>query len=519
MMPSSVPQSSAESRAASGLRGSQRWLLLALALLLLVGVAIRLYDLTDPPLDFHPVRQLRSAMIARGMYYRTLDDVEPWRQQMAVRQAEGLETLEPPILEWLTAQSYRLIGSEQVWVARVVSSLAWVAGAVALYGLARRYAGAGALFSLAYMLLLPFAVQASRSFQPDPLMVALTMAALNFLDRWFREDSPGWGSTLLAGTLGGLAVLVKLPAVFFLAGAFLGLALAQNRLLGLMRYGKAWVMATLFMVPAGLYYGSLSLVGGAGGGETWRFFVTSLLTSPRFYLDWLAFILRLVGYTAFVGALTSLILLDRRGRGLVAGLLGGYVFYGLTFTYHIATHDYYSLPLIPVLALGLAAPGQALLDRFRAVVREKRMLQVLAAGVALLAVLLPLRTARGILAGHDFRAEVGYWKALGNTLENRSDLMAISHDYGYRLEYYGWVQTSAWMTAEDLELREILGQSGSEDSIEVVAEQLEGRSLFVVTILSDLDKLPVLKRYLETRPVFAQGDDYIVYDLRVVEGE
>ena len=40
------------------------WILLILGL----GLAIRLFDLTDLPLDFHPTRQLRSAIIARGMY-------------------------------------------------------------------------------------------------------------------------------------------------------------------------------------------------------------------------------------------------------------------------------------------------------------------------------------------------------------------------------------------------------------------------------------------------------------------
>lgn len=498
---------------------ASRWAWIAAAVLLVAGIAIRFYDLTDSPLDFHPVRQLRSAMIARGMYYRTLDDVEPWRQEMAVRQAEGLETLEPEILEWFTAQSYRIVGSEQLWLARVYSSIFWIAGAVGLFILARRYTGAGALLTLAYMLLLPFAVQASRSFQPDPLMVALTIFTILSMDRWFREENHSWNLTIVVGVLGGAAVLVKIPAAFFIAGAFIGLTFAVRRFPAILRDIHAWVMILLFILPAAIYYGSVLLGGGSGGAETWRFFVTSLLTSPRFYLDWLAFVLRIVGYTALVGGLTSLVLLDGRGRGLFAGLLIGYAAYGLTFTYHIATHDYYSLPLIPVLALGLAAPGQVIFERVQTAVHSSRMMKVVAAGVAIVAVLLPLRTARGILAGVDYRAEVGYWQALGDVLEHRSDLMEISHDYGYRLEYYGWVDGASWMTTEDLELREVLGQAGGEDTVDVVAGQLEGHSLFVVTILSELDRLPVLRSYLETRPVFARGDDYIVYDLRPIEGQ
>ena len=57
--------------------GSQSRLLLsmnifrwgAVLLILAAGLALRLFDLTDQPLDFHPTRQLRSAIIERGMYY------------------------------------------------------------------------------------------------------------------------------------------------------------------------------------------------------------------------------------------------------------------------------------------------------------------------------------------------------------------------------------------------------------------------------------------------------------------
>ena len=53
---------------------SHHWgLWITLGLLFTFGLGIRLYDLTDLPLDFHPTRQLGSAVIARGMYYQDLD--------------------------------------------------------------------------------------------------------------------------------------------------------------------------------------------------------------------------------------------------------------------------------------------------------------------------------------------------------------------------------------------------------------------------------------------------------------
>ncbi len=45
--------------------------------LLAAGFGVRMVNLKDPPLDFHPVRQLRSALIARGLYYQANLSADP----------------------------------------------------------------------------------------------------------------------------------------------------------------------------------------------------------------------------------------------------------------------------------------------------------------------------------------------------------------------------------------------------------------------------------------------------------
>ena len=62
----------------------------ALILLLGLGFAIRLYDLTDLPLDFHPTRQLLSALKTRGMYYQTLPDAPADQRDFAIQQWKAL---------------------------------------------------------------------------------------------------------------------------------------------------------------------------------------------------------------------------------------------------------------------------------------------------------------------------------------------------------------------------------------------------------------------------------------------
>ncbi len=82
------------------------------------------------------------------------------------------------MLEALVALSYRLWG-ENLAIPRIYSILFWLTGAAFLFDLACRLTHRdGAFVSLLFYLFLPFGIYASRSFQPDPLMVALTLSAL-----------------------------------------------------------------------------------------------------------------------------------------------------------------------------------------------------------------------------------------------------------------------------------------------------------------------------------------------------
>ncbi|MFZ5820334.1 MAG: glycosyltransferase family 39 protein, partial [Chloroflexota bacterium] len=179
---------------ASSFWGKPRLVTLLVILAFALGLGIRLFDLTDLPLDFNPTRQLFSAIKARGMYYQYADGVPDWQREMAVAQWQAKADVEPPVIETLTAGLYLLFG-EHVWFGRLIASLSWLLGGLALYALARRIASAdGALVALLYYLFLDFGVIASRSFQPDPLMVGLTLAALWAFERWL--DARAWKWTV-----------------------------------------------------------------------------------------------------------------------------------------------------------------------------------------------------------------------------------------------------------------------------------------------------------------------------------
>jgi len=186
--------------------------------LLLFGLGLRLVDLTDPPLDFHPTRQLRAAIIARGMYYEMLSDADPVVADKALQLRAALETYEPQIFERLTALSYLAIGGETLWTARLFAILFWCVGGVFLFDLARRMVSwGGGLVALAYYLFLPLSVQASRSFQPDPLVTLWILVSLWTTYRWSQVRTWPWG--VATGLIAGLTLLIKPTAVFGYVGA------------------------------------------------------------------------------------------------------------------------------------------------------------------------------------------------------------------------------------------------------------------------------------------------------------
>ena len=88
--------------------------------------------------------------------------------------------LEPPIMEFAVATGYRVLGGERLWLPRLFSTIFWLTGGGFLYLIGKRVAdGDAALFGTAFYLFLPFATVASRSFQPDPLMVMLMLASVS----------------------------------------------------------------------------------------------------------------------------------------------------------------------------------------------------------------------------------------------------------------------------------------------------------------------------------------------------
>ncbi|MCE1253927.1 MAG: glycosyltransferase family 39 protein [Anaerolineae bacterium] len=482
---------------------------LAFIILIGVGLLIRFYDLSEPPLDFNSTRQLHSALIARGMYYQGNQSAPQWQRDVAVRQwqAEGL--IEPPVLEALSAATYHVIGSEQLWVPRVYSILFWVIGGLFLFFTAVELAGGwAALIGLAYYLILPFGAIASRAFLPDPLLTASIIIAWWAMMRWYRQ--PGWGRLLPAALLAGLAIFVKTTAVFFVGFAWVGLILGSMGLRKALSSRQVCVAAILTVLPYGLFYIYGMYVTGQLASQFGLRFFPQLWSDPVFYLQWNGQIRGTVGFEWFLLALIgSLVIKKSPYRYMFLAVWLGYFAYGMTLSYHIYTHDYYQLPFVPLVALGLAAGAGAVIDHLPA---PRWLYAAVICGVVAFAVTINAWDVRVTLKRTNYDNEIIFWRKFGDKIGHEKKVIGLTQDYGYRLSYYGWVENINWMTSGDFNYRELAGIQM--DEVNLFKEQTADKDVFVVTMFGELDKQPKLKSMLYNHyPVLDQAGDYVIFDL------
>ena len=484
----------------------------ALFLAFALALGIRLYDLTDPPFDFHSTRQFRSAVIARGMYYAGMDTAPKARRATAIQQWHDEQQLEPPILERLVALTYQLPGGEALWKARLLSSSFWVLGSIALYALAKELSSpVTALISTLVYLFLPYGIIASRSFQPDSMMVMLTVFAAWQLYRWHLTRT--WRDVLLAAIISGLAILTKAVALFPIGGAAIAFLFFDRDWEKSLRDSQTWVFGLLALGPGVAYYAYGLFIAGFLQGQAKQSFLPNLWLDPTYYARWVNLVVDTIGFAAlWIGVVGILLWQSKTARILMAGLWAGYVVYGLAFPYHIMSHDYYQLPLIPIIALSLT-PSISLIVRQLAQNGISRWVQGGVAMIVASAVLFQTWNVRIELARKSYQSDAREWSRFQTIIPPDRMVVALVQAYGYPLEYYGWVDAELWSTTGDINLRELAGKS--QDEIEQKRwEQLKGMDLFLVTNFNEFNRQPELKEYLEGFEIFSEGSGYVVYDLK-----
>ena len=474
-------------------------------ILLALGGVLRLLDLTDPPLDFQPSRQLRNSLVARDIYYSMLPSATAEQKELASSFARSVGQYEPPVIESIVATTFLVTGGENFIAARIWESLFWLAAGIALFDLMRRAVSPwAAVVAIAFYFVLPFSVQASRSFQPDPLMTAAFVAGIYFLYRWSEEQT--WKWAILTGVFFGFATFVKIVIAFFVGAAAISLVLFTLKK-DFWKSKQVWVMAAIMVVPAFLFYILLNQGRSTEYFFAWTVTLIKLITSADFYSKWLAFVGSIFGLTMIFLSLAGALIATPRLRWLLVSLWVGYVLYGLTLPFQMFTHSYYHIQLIPIIALGLASALNPLIESVAGQGQVGRV-----GVIALIVVVIGYQSwvARSVLIAEDFHHEPAFWKQVGDAIPANTDVIALTQDYGYRLMLFGWRKVSLWPLSTGLSE----ARGGNTDVAGNFADLTAGKEYFLVTAQGQFDKQPELKKILSQYPIAAQGEGYVLFDLR-----
>lgn len=482
----------------------------------ILAALLRLYDLTDEPLETHPTRQIRSATIARAFYFQDNPAIPPSQAEFAAKQLKTVGLIEPPILEFLTSQVYKLIGQELVWLGRLFPILFWLLGGLALYQLALSIGSyPGALTAAAYYLFLPFGLLLSRATMPDPIMVAASVIALWALYAWEKHRTLKYA--LLPGLFTGFAILTKSVAVIILIFPFAFFILAANDLKAALKDKQVWLIALLAALPTAAYYYYGLFIDGRLGTQFGGRFFPSLWLDLIFYKVWGLHVIRQFNIIAFFAGLAGIWLAKTKPvRWMLLGWWLGFTLYAFTFPYHIMTHDYYHLPLIPIIALSLSPTVTSIYDYFQ---HQKNRKQVNIFGLVLLAVFLAYtaNTHVKLVNTVDYRQQKQVIEEIAGILSHAPEgqIVALTADYETTLKFYGLFNAAHWPGTGDFTYQQL--QGGTADDFQDLWTRFEDYRYFLIIDFKEFTRQPNLQTQLSQYPILAKGEigkfKYLIYNL------
>ena len=487
-----------------------RWLLLGF--LLFSAFGIRIINLKRPPIDFHPTRQYRSALLARAYYLDFGKSIPDWQREVIQVQREEMGVLEPPLFEFLVAQFYKLAGKEVLWIPRLLSIVFWLSGGIAVFLIGLRLGSLDvAALASAFFLFLPFGISASRSFQPDILMLMLLLWALYLLLNY--HDGFDFKGLFWTAAVGGLATLVKPQAVFMLiiAGIFIiGYQNARQR-------RHLIFFLVIIVLPALLYYGHHLIWNQKMQQQATSSFIPQLWFKVYYWKFWFKHIWRVIGFSALVGGASGILLVPVGWRrNFIIAMWMGYAFFGLVYNYHIHTHNYYQLQFIPAVALALGFLGANVLQQLL-LVTQNQLQRVLIGCILLFSMFLNMGLHLNTLSeAENLSSQANIAQQIGEVVEHSARTLFLAPYYGVPLEYYGELAGNPWPTIGDSYSEQLVGGQllTAEETLDLFFQD-SSPEYFIVTDIAEYLAQTDLQTLLSSHfSIIAQTEEFIVFDLR-----
>lgn len=482
--------------------------------MLAAAFVVRVDGITKPSLS---ARELHNALLAREYYYGSDygsgEGLPAWKQQVLRELHVSVKPVEPPLLDHLAAWGDRLTGEENLWIPRLISAALWVLSSVFVYLIGSRITRReGALIATALYLFWPYGVLMSRFYMPDPAMVALLLAgALTVIRYWER---PSARLFVVACGVAAAATFIKPGvALVFLGALFAAVAVAQ-RARATAIIGRLLLFIALAGAPTAGYfvYGSYIRHFLEAEGDAGERLQPQLLTTGWFWRGWWEMIsivlpfpqtqrdLALIPLVLAIGGL--IVAGQRMARAIIGGLVLGYLLYALAFAAYTASHPYYALPLIPILALAIGAFAGYLFERLESTgslsLQLATIVVVLVAGVG---------TYKSRPVDPD-AASIADYRRIGALTRHTTDAVIVDERLRAPAMYWGWMVGHYWYPptpAQDLPV------SGDPFPSSIDA----ARATYVIVVgTGELRTEERLRRMTRDLPVVASTDRYAVFDAR-----
>ncbi|MBI2095161.1 MAG: glycosyltransferase family 39 protein [Candidatus Omnitrophica bacterium] len=219
------------------------------------ALAVRVYHLDLPFMEpYNSVsRQMTSATIARNFYehgflffYPEIDANGP---------GPYLETAEVPIVPYLIALSYWVVGGVKEWAARLVSVFFSMWFMITVFCFTKKTHGiVAAVVAFAFLAFSPVSVAFSRSIQPDMFMLLSIVSGLYFFHRYTEKRKTAYFLISLLSVVAALwtkpYTLYLLPVIFLMAWEAEGAAIFRKP-----KYYVYFLTAFLSLAWYGRMYG------------------------------------------------------------------------------------------------------------------------------------------------------------------------------------------------------------------------------------------------------------------------
>jgi hypothetical protein len=330
---------------------------IVLALGLIGGLVVRLKDLDAPLGDWHSFRQADTASVAREYVKHGIDLLRPTYHDLSNIQSgqdnpQGYRMVEFPLINATVAFLYQNLAPAQALELhvfyRLINAILSLLSAAFLFVIIKKISSPemGLIAALVF-LFLPFNIFYSRTVLPEVGLITFTLAGTYAAMKYIDKQRI---TTFIAATiLIAISMLVKPVAAFFYL-PLIGYALDKHGVKSLFNW-RLILLAVAAIIPLFLWRQWIQQFPEGIPASMWLLNSNNIRFKGAFFY-WI-FADRLgrliLGYWGAI--LLGLGLLVNKKSSVVGWWVAGALLYVVVFATGNVQHDYYQIPLVPVISV------------------------------------------------------------------------------------------------------------------------------------------------------------------------